>query len=1266
MSTSFGPLSDTSAATRSAPPPEIARGPLTVYEFYSLMRARWRLLGRAAIVGAVIGLALAFLLPVEYTAITTLLPPAPSSSLASAFAAQSGELGALAAGLASSSLGIRNPADLCMIILRSRTVEDAVIHRFDLMHEYHRKRLSDTRTSLEHHTTLTLNLKSGLIAIAARDHDAARAADLANGYVDEFRKFSAGLAVTEAGQRRLFFEQQLRQANGTLTDAEEALKHTQQKTGLLDPVGEARASMESGVVLRAQIAAREVELHAMSSYATDANPRVIELKQEIAGLEAQEAQLTGASPDIPDDAVLPKGRIPEAGAEYLRRLRDVKYNEALVAILSRQLEIARLDEARQGAVVQVVDLAVTPDKRSFPKRTATLLGSIALALCAAGFWILYSRREPSQAVRRFTTHAALVLLIVGLSTRFAGAQSAVIPSAGTQSLSPDCTETGESLPGVPCSPDELGAQLGQSRPYFPSSRLLLQPNLQGTPLEDRDDLNRLYQRELYRQRMDRATRPPEPHTEFEQMAADSAGYPLAVFGHSFFEQPPDTFAPATNIQVPSDYIVGPGDELRIRVWGPINSDLRIEVDRAGQVYIPQVGEIPVAGVRYSELESTLTQAVGRVFKSFNLSVAIGRLHLIQVFVVGQAKAPGTYTIGSLSTLVNAVFASGGPLPQGSLRRIELRRGARTVQQFDLYDLLVNGDKSHDIPLQSGDVVLIPPVGSLAAISGSVNAPAIYELRDGETLGALIETAGGLSSVANGSSATVERISEGRARTVLQFPLDAVGLATALKGGDVVHISSVVPRFDDTVTLRGYVANPGRYPFTPGMHVRDLLPNAEALLSREYWLNRANSTDGRQTEYPVRKKVVEVPRPVSSQDQQTGAAGVDQQQFPDQQQALQTSQSPFAPPGIHPQSRQQTIPEYYRDLARSESTVNPDVEVQARQSSDRVTQTDTLTQDLRKLVPSVNWRYAVVQRVNLTTLQAELIAFDLGKAVVDGDPGSNLALAPGDIVTVFSQKDITVPQQAQTRYVKVEGEVEHPGVYELNEGQTLKDALEAAGGLTAKAYPYGAHFTRESARVEQQKGLDEMIRTAEAEMRASTVNAVASSTQDANSVGARQTAQQALLGSLRLLRASGRVVLAMKPDASSIADFPAIALEDGDKIVIPAHTDTVTVSGAVYNPASFVYNPRRRVGDYLQLAGKGGLNANQRHAFVLRADGSVFSRQEAGGLFHGGFDSLPMYPGDQIIVPEKVDNGVVRALHDWPQILAPLAVTALAIATVANQ
>jgi hypothetical protein len=206
------------------------------------------------------------------------------------------------------------------------------------------------------------------------------------------------------------------------------------------------------------------------------------------------------------------------------------------------------------------------------------------------------------------------------------------------------------------------------------------------------------------------------------------------------------------------------------------------------------------------------------------------------------------------------------------------------------------------------------------------------------------------------------------------------------------------------------------------------------------------------------------------------------------------------------------------------------------------------------------------------------------------------------------------------------------------------------------------LTRESARLEQQKGLDEMVRTAEAEMRASTVSVAAASAQEAGGVAASQAAQQALLSSLRSVQASGRVVLAMHPDASSVAEFPPIVLEDSDRIVIPARPNTVTVSGAVYNPASFVYDARRSVGDYLELAGRGRINSNRSHSFVLRADGTVISRQEVGGLFHDSFEQLTVNPGDQIVVPEKVDSGVGRALHDWPQILTSLAISALAVGT----
>src|ERR1035438_4359646 len=341
-----------------------------------------------------------------------------------------------------------------------------------------------------------------------------------------------------------------------------------------------------------------------------------------------------------------------------------------------------------------------------------------------------------------------------------------------------------------------------------------------------------------------------PETEFEQMVADSVGRPLPLFGQSLFDQPPSTFAPMDLLEVPSDYIIGPGDGLQIRVWGQLSGDLRVTVDRAGQIYIPQVGQISVAGVHYGQLEEHLKSEISKVFKNFNLTANVGRLRSIQVLVVGNARYPGTYTISSLSTLVNAIFASGGPTPQGSLRHIQVRRDGATITDFDFYDLLIKGDKSKDVRLLPGDILYIPHVGPLVAISGSVNSPAIYEMKDNSTLENLTEIAGNLSTVADTSKITIDRISDHQSRKTLEFPYDAQARALPLQDGDIVRVFSIVPRFEDTVTLRGNVANPGRYPWKPGMRISDLIPEVRALLTRRYWRNRAAIVNGRATEYPV--------------------------------------------------------------------------------------------------------------------------------------------------------------------------------------------------------------------------------------------------------------------------------------------------------------------------------------------------------------------------------------------------------------------------------
>lgn len=386
---------------------------------------------------------------------------------------------------------------------------------------------------------------------------------------------------------------------------------------------------------------------------------------------------------------------------------------------------------------------------------------------------------------------------------------------------------GQSVPGAGSS--SLGGQLPFPLPVRPDSTNIIS-------ISPQDQLDA--QRELLRQQQmllqPTPTPTPEPDIEFQEFVASSLGMNLPIFGENLFANVPSTFAPLDRVQVTPDYIVGTGDQLVIRAWGQINVEARPVVDRSGAIFIPKVGVINVAGVKYEELHDYLAAEIGRIFKNFQLSVTLGSLRSIQVFVVGQAKRPGTYTISSLSSLIDALFASSGPSKHGSLRRIEVKRDGKVVTTFDLYDLMVNGDKSKDVKLMPGDVIYIPPVGPLVALAGSVNTPGIFELKDHTTLGEVITYAGGLTNTAAGGSAVVERIDEHRLRVAEEFPLKPEGMARELHDGDVVRFLHILAKFENAVTLRGNVAVPGRYPWHPGMRVHDLIPSRGFLVTDEYW------------------------------------------------------------------------------------------------------------------------------------------------------------------------------------------------------------------------------------------------------------------------------------------------------------------------------------------------------------------------------------------------------------------------------------------------
>jgi tyrosine-protein kinase Etk/Wzc len=324
-----------------------------------------------------LGLLLALMLPKRYTAEATVLPPQQNSSMASALASQLGSIGAMAS-LAGGGLGIKNPTDMYVAMFSSQTVEDAMIRRFELMQEYREKYLSATRKSFERYFTVNGSGKDGLIRVSVEDKDPKRAAEMANAWIEEFRRQSQTLAIGEASQRRLFFELQMQQAKDNLANAEEALKKTQQTTGVIQMDSQARALIESAVTLRAQIAAKEVQLQGMRTYATSENSGVVEIQQELDGLRAQLAKLGGSEDGGATGLIVPKGKVPEAGLQYIRKLRDVKYYETIFEIIARQFEMAKLDEAKEGAVVQVVDPALVPDRKSSPKRALIVLAALAI------------------------------------------------------------------------------------------------------------------------------------------------------------------------------------------------------------------------------------------------------------------------------------------------------------------------------------------------------------------------------------------------------------------------------------------------------------------------------------------------------------------------------------------------------------------------------------------------------------------------------------------------------------------------------------------------------------------------------------------------------------------------------------------------------------------------------------------------------------------------------------------------------------------------
>lgn len=684
-------------------------------------------------------------------------------------------------------------------------------------------------------------------------------------------------------------------------------------------------------------------------------------------------------------------------------------------------------------------------------------------------------------------------------------------------------------------------------------------------------------------------------SQFQKFVQESTGKLLPLFGANLFENPMAYAADAAS-PAPGEYVLGPGDEVRIQIWGVIDFAGNQTLDRNGQINLPKIGAINLGGVQVKDLEAVLKKQVATVYNNVSLNASLGKLRGITVYVVGQANQPGTYNLNSLSTLINAVFASGGPNVNGSLRLIELKRGGKTITTLDLYDFISKGDKSKDAALQPGDVIMIPPAGPRMALVGATDHGAIYELKAGAKVKDVLALGGGISAMASQQKAMLERVEAQTARTssvsqanrqVQNLALDAQGLEISLLDGDVLVLLPISPAFANAVTLQGTVAQALRHPWVTNMRVSDLIPERGALITPDY--------------YKRKNKLVQ---------------GVEDEKLKDTKEA-----------GANVASR------------------------------------------INNMVDQINWDYAVVERLNTKDLRVELIPFNLSKAILQKDPAHNLVLQPGDVVTILSSTDVQLPSDRKTRLVRIEGEVIAPGVYQALPGETLPQLVQRVGGLTPQAYLFGTEFTRESVRKQQQENLDQVIRRLESQGVSAGATLAANLTGDRASQAAtlqmqQQQQMQAQINRLKVLKSKGRVSLELDADKQVLPNLP---LEDGDTILVPTLPAFVAAAGSVNNDNVFIYRQGKTVADVLVAA---GLNEDSEpnEAFVLRADGSIYSRKTTG--FFARFESVKLMPGDTVVVPSKIDressyNTLMRGLRDWTQIFSNLGIGAAAIKTLKN-
>jgi len=731
---------------------------------------------------------------------------------------------------------------------------------------------------------------------------------------------------------------------------------------------------------------------------------------------------------------------------------------------------------------------------------------------------------------------------------------------------------------------------------------------------------------------------------------------LKPFGYDLFDRVISTFAPATNVPVPADYVVGPDDEINVQLYGKKNENLQLLVGRDGRVSFPELGPISVGGQTFRSMKAAVESRVERQMIGVRANVTMGETRTIRVFVLGDARRPGSYTISGLGTITSALFAAGGLQPIGSLRNIQLKRQGELVRRLDLYDMLIRGDTTDDAKLLPGDVIFVPPIGPTVTVDGEVHRPAIYEIRNESSVADVIGLAGGLTPEADTAKVALTRIDAGLHRVVLQVDLSgAPGTSETVHNGDALRVSRLRPTLDAGVLLQGHVYTTGAFAYHQGMRLTDVIRSVHDL------------KPGADLHYVLIRRELPPDRRITVVSADLAAA-------------LHTPGSPADLPLMAldritvfdlQSSRDKVIQPLLDELSLQSNIGSPD-EVARIDGRTNVPGTYPLEvgMTVRDLIRAGGGlsegayggsaeltRYKVI---NGESRRTDLIQVDLA-AVLRGDPAANVRLEPFDKLSIKAVQ----AWSEQGGVITLRGQVKFPGTYSIKQGETLKSVLLRAGGLTEYAFPEGSVFTRLELRNREQQQLDLLAERMQKDIAfAALQGAALNSSGAAGAAGGANPATalavgHSILTELRQSRAVGRLVINLpRLQRSSTGSASDVIVRDGDDLLVPKFQQEVTVIGEVQTVTSHLYRPGLSRDDYIALSGGETIRADKSRIYVVRADGSVVSN-EGARWFRAS--SVTIHPGDTVVVPLNAEH--IPALPLWQAVTQILYNVAIATAAV---